>query len=179
MPSRMEELLSSYFSSSSSHVPANSLYVCSLCLQYLKLFFSLKQYSLSKISLCWTPHLQSTYLPRFFQGEWFHCHTRVTHKAPSALSCSLLPCPALPLLLTDLQTQELSQLGATRGVPAGTAAGKGEERRGVCIALRIKVGRGGRAGTDIGGWGGKEKFAGASFQILLLLNWRKHNRTQE
>lgn len=42
VPSRMGELLSSYSSSSSSQAPANSLYVCSLCLQYLKLFFNLK-----------------------------------------------------------------------------------------------------------------------------------------
>lgn len=48
MPSRMGEPSSSYSSSSSSQIPANSLYVCSLCLHYLKLFFSLIQYSLNK-----------------------------------------------------------------------------------------------------------------------------------
>lgn len=51
----------------------------------------------------------------------------------------------------------------------------GRVRRGVCIPLRVKVGRGGRAGADMGGQGGKEGFDGASFKLLLLLNCSKQS----
>lgn len=42
-----------------------------------------------------------------------------------------------------------------REFSGGTAGEKGRERRGVCIPLRVKVGRGGRAGGHVGEQGGK------------------------
>lgn len=67
--------------------------------------------------------------PFFLRGELFYYHTHALQSS-SALSCLLLPCPALPVLLTNLQTEELSQLGAKEGIWVGTAGGKGEERKG-------------------------------------------------
>lgn len=116
--------------------------------------------------------------PFFLRGELFYYHTHALQSS-SALSCLLLPCPALPVLLTNLQTEELSQLGAKEGIWVGTAGGKGEERK---RGLNCTDNQGGheRKSWD---WRGRVRRERAVCWSKLfnpaLLNWWKHNRSQE